>query len=118
MTPSFDQLLHSAVIHFRQITLRFKRSQLCPLLAGIELDQNVAFSHRLARLEVDFHDRTRKVRTDHDAVNGFHRADHSRRRWPLLALRHYARHRLWWRLIRSSLHSRLDLLELHKTQGR
>ena len=53
----FYQLLHSAIIDLRQIALRFESSQLGPLFAGVEFDQNVAFPHRLARLEIDFRHR-------------------------------------------------------------
>ncbi len=80
----FYQLLHAAIIHFREIALRLERRQLGPLLPRIEFDEDVALPHRLARLEGDSRHRTRKVRADHDAVNGLHRADHAQS-WPATA---------------------------------
>ena len=105
---------------FGQIALRFERSQLRALLAGVEFDEDVAFLHCLAGLEINLRNGAGQVRADHHAVNRLHGADHdSAVEGHASCLRHDAGHRLGRRRETGSrLHRGLHLLELYEAQGR
>ena len=112
------QLLHPAEIQACKLALRFKRSQLGSLLSGIKLDQNFPLVDRLAGIEVDSCDGTRKIGANHDAVDSFRCADHAHVHRPLPTLRHNAGYGFRRRLKRGGVHGRLNLPELSEAQAR
>ena len=83
------------------------------------LREHVAFAHGLAGIECDHVDGARQVRADLDALHGGDGADRAQRRRPVLFGSDDCGDRLGRRLKGGGLSDRrLDLPELHESQGR
>ena len=76
MTPALHQFLGAPVLNPGQIALGLQVGELRALLPGIELDQNVAFLYRLARLEVNLVDGSRQIGANRDPLNRRRRTNH------------------------------------------
>ena len=106
-----EQPLHAVEVHPRQFALGFGGCQLCLLLPRVEASQQLAFVHRLARVECDELDGAGKIGTDRHALHGGCGANGGQRGRPVFLSRHNGRHRLGRRLERRSLpDGGLDLL--------
>ena len=114
-----QQPLHALEVDARQVTLRFRRCHLRPLLARIEQREDVSGADVLSRVERNSLDRSRQVGADRHALHGGEGADRAQRRRPLFTRGDQRRDRLRRRLKRRALRDGgLNLAELHEAQAR